>query len=276
VSWLSQYPTEREILFAPLTSLEVVGKKVEGQVLVVRVRLNVNMVSQTIEEVIAKMKQSHIQMLETMIAKQQQDLTEAEVAPLHSLRDKVESGDPLWYNSPENFEAATNKAMEAQRQIVIEGVKSKRLRMKEASQLRSAAHFAAVTNPTFALSLLNDAMETDRKSKRVSVTVSKAQVQALQSDASSNLLLVGSRTELDGNFTASNLMESLFEMPLEDIIGGVPSQEQTKLQTAMLQEHTQKPDSLVRFNAVGPHEGVLLTTKVWTAPYIEWHFVKPE
>ncbi len=46
VHWLSQYPLEREILFAPLTGLEVTGKKVEGRVLVVSVRLNVNMMSQ--------------------------------------------------------------------------------------------------------------------------------------------------------------------------------------------------------------------------------------
>ena len=50
VGWLSQYSYEREILFAPLTGLEVVGSKVEGKVLVVNVRLNVNMMSLTIEE----------------------------------------------------------------------------------------------------------------------------------------------------------------------------------------------------------------------------------
>ena len=66
VEWLSQYPSEREILFAPLTGLEVIGKKVEGQVLVVNVRLNVNMMSQTIEEVIAKMQRSHIQLLDLL------------------------------------------------------------------------------------------------------------------------------------------------------------------------------------------------------------------
>ena len=155
VEWLSQYPSEREILFAPLTGLEVTGKKVDGQVLVVSVRLNVNMMSQTIEEVIAKMQRSHLQMLDTMIARQMLDLTEQEVGPLHSLRDKAMAVDATWFNNPENFEAATNFAMDAQRQIVISGVKSKRLRVKGASQLRSAASFAARTNdPVFALQLL--------------------------------------------------------------------------------------------------------------------------
>jgi len=38
ISWLSQYPDEEEILFPPLTSLEVCGTKVEGAVLIVQLR----------------------------------------------------------------------------------------------------------------------------------------------------------------------------------------------------------------------------------------------
>ena len=53
VAWLSQYPREQEILFAPLTGLEVVGKRVEGGIIVVEERLNVNLMALTIERVIA-------------------------------------------------------------------------------------------------------------------------------------------------------------------------------------------------------------------------------
>lgn len=38
ISWLSQYPNEEEILFPPLTALEVCGTKVEGAVLIVQLR----------------------------------------------------------------------------------------------------------------------------------------------------------------------------------------------------------------------------------------------
>ena len=79
VSWLSQYPGECEILFAPLTGLEVTGKRVERGVLVIKVRHNVNLMALTIEEVVGKMQQSHLQMLDTMIARQQEDLTEDEM-----------------------------------------------------------------------------------------------------------------------------------------------------------------------------------------------------
>ena len=56
VSWASQYPHEAEILFAPLTGLEVRSTRVHGSVLVVGVSLSVNLSSLTIEQVIAKRK----------------------------------------------------------------------------------------------------------------------------------------------------------------------------------------------------------------------------
>ena len=50
----SQYPHEAEILFAPLTGLEVRGTRVDGKCLVVEVRLNVNLQALTIEQVLSK------------------------------------------------------------------------------------------------------------------------------------------------------------------------------------------------------------------------------
>ena len=47
-----QYPHEEEILFAPLTGLEVRLTRIEGSVLVVTVALSVNLASLTIEQVI--------------------------------------------------------------------------------------------------------------------------------------------------------------------------------------------------------------------------------
>jgi hypothetical protein len=143
VSWISQYPAEKEILFAPLTGLEVVGRRVQKKLLIVEVRLNVNLMAMTIEQVVAKMQRSHVQILDTMIDRQKLDLTEDEVRPLLSLKDKAEAKPGIWFNSPEKFEEATNAAMEAQRRIVIQGVKDSRLRKIDVSQLRSAAHFSA-------------------------------------------------------------------------------------------------------------------------------------
>ena len=58
MQWLSQYPHEQEILFAPLTGLEVQGTRVEGSVLVVVLRLTVNLQAPTIEQVISKRRRA--------------------------------------------------------------------------------------------------------------------------------------------------------------------------------------------------------------------------
>ena len=54
ISFLSQYPHEREILFAPLTGIEVQNTQVEGDIIVVSSRLSVNLNALTIDKVIAK------------------------------------------------------------------------------------------------------------------------------------------------------------------------------------------------------------------------------
>lgn len=60
VSLLSQFPGEKEFLFAPLTGLEVASvPRVEGDVVVVELRLSCNLHDQTLEEVIGKMRTSH-------------------------------------------------------------------------------------------------------------------------------------------------------------------------------------------------------------------------
>ena len=51
ISWLSQYPHEQEILFAPLTGLEVQGTSVERSVVVVDLSVSINLTALTIEQV---------------------------------------------------------------------------------------------------------------------------------------------------------------------------------------------------------------------------------
>ena len=50
VSWLSQFPHEAEILFPPLTGMEVRGSRVEGTVQVFVMAFTVNMSALTIEQ----------------------------------------------------------------------------------------------------------------------------------------------------------------------------------------------------------------------------------
>ena len=66
LGWISQYPQERECLFAPLTGFELQQTRVEEGVLVAEVRLSVNLNALTIEEVVAKMKRSHLELVQLL------------------------------------------------------------------------------------------------------------------------------------------------------------------------------------------------------------------
>jgi hypothetical protein len=50
LSWLSQYPHEKEVLLPPLTGIEALGSDVEGNMLVIESRFSVNLSAQTLEQ----------------------------------------------------------------------------------------------------------------------------------------------------------------------------------------------------------------------------------
>ena len=56
LDWLSQYPHEREILFPPLVGQQAMATRVKEGTLIVETRLNLNMQSLTLEEVVSKRK----------------------------------------------------------------------------------------------------------------------------------------------------------------------------------------------------------------------------
>ena len=57
ISWLSQYPHEKEILFGPLTGLEVQDTVIDNGCVIIRVRLSINLSARTIEQVVSKRRQ---------------------------------------------------------------------------------------------------------------------------------------------------------------------------------------------------------------------------
>ena len=62
VKWCSQIPAEEEVLFAPLTGLEVVGAPridADGRTLLVELRLNCNLHDMTIEQASSDKFESH-------------------------------------------------------------------------------------------------------------------------------------------------------------------------------------------------------------------------
>ena len=66
LSWISQYPFEQEVVFPPLCALEVSKINVEDGGLVVCLGIKVNPAHAQIEQVVAKMKNSHLTLLELL------------------------------------------------------------------------------------------------------------------------------------------------------------------------------------------------------------------
>ena len=57
VSWVSQFPAEAEVLFPPLTAMAVQDTRVDKSTLVIDVRLSLNLVALTLDQVIGKRRQ---------------------------------------------------------------------------------------------------------------------------------------------------------------------------------------------------------------------------
>ena len=122
ISWLSQYPHEKEILFAPLTGLEVLKQRIEGAVIVLDVRLSVNLTSITVEQVVAKMQRSHQTLLSLLSNSFKAELPPVSPAldaltPLLHLEDRASNIDPHQFNNIDFYDSSTRLALEAQGEV---------------------------------------------------------------------------------------------------------------------------------------------------------------
>ena len=151
VAALSQFPGENEILFAPLTGLEVVSPPcdVDG-VLVVELRLSCNLHDLTIEEVAGKMRASHLALLDGMARSLEYAGTpEPALAPLRRVRDAAVGRGAEFFNVPALFLHATGEALEANKHA-IEALADEGLAWGDgaggeevAERLRAAAEYCA-------------------------------------------------------------------------------------------------------------------------------------
>ena len=120
LQWLSQYPHEREITFAPFTGLEITGTTIEESVLVVQLRLNVNLMSPTIESAVAKMRSAHLQLLDLIHSNLRAiDAPTRVLLSLQGLRGAEKGKEPDYFNRVENFRNATNMALETQHEAFL-------------------------------------------------------------------------------------------------------------------------------------------------------------
>ena len=108
LSWISQYPHEAEVVIAPLSGFEMKQTRVEGNLLVVDVRLSINFNALTLEQVVAKMKRAHLDLVRLV----QDELAASGIpskalAPLQGVQLTGEARDDIWFNDATNFKEAT-------------------------------------------------------------------------------------------------------------------------------------------------------------------------
>ena len=121
ISWLSQYPHEREILFGPLTGIEAHRTRIEGSIVVVESSFSVNLMSQTIEQVVAKLQRSHLDLLRLIVdAFRFAGTPRRPLARLEGLRSEGDMHEAEWFNVPANYEGATSKAIQLQKETYEE------------------------------------------------------------------------------------------------------------------------------------------------------------
>jgi hypothetical protein len=150
LSIMSQYPHEKEILFAPLTGLEVQGTVRKGNVLHISTRLNTNLKAQTIEEMQSKMKNSHLSMVDILKEELQElGITGDNLGLLIELRAGAAALSELQFSSAEFYSEVTNKALECKQEVcksvlLSAGVEqSGELFLKASQQITSSKCFAS-------------------------------------------------------------------------------------------------------------------------------------
>jgi hypothetical protein len=144
IGFISQYPHEKEILFAPLTGLEVRSTRVKGSALVVEVALSVNLASLTIEQVIGKRRALIDQMAEQQVEPVKLRLKEYGKVEegLARFRKEVAAArkdDPEWYNDDGNFLVGVKGVQRATR-LALGVVKEIRLELVKELREQGATH----------------------------------------------------------------------------------------------------------------------------------------
>ena len=108
LTWLSQYPHEREVLLPPLTGIEALGTDVQGSTLMISSRLSLNLAAHTLEQVLSRRRKMLLDMLSGIELEMRDALGEENVGfGVRVLRKAMSYGplshDPEWFNDDENF-----------------------------------------------------------------------------------------------------------------------------------------------------------------------------
>ena len=127
IEWLSQYPGEQEVLFAPFTCIELRGSQNEERAIVLRMKLTINLLAPTIEKVIAKLQVSHVDLLHLFeLSFNTNGVPAEQLVPLRRLITEAEAKEGSSFNDAEIFQAATAEAFAARDAVLrwmVEGTR---------------------------------------------------------------------------------------------------------------------------------------------------------
>ena len=114
ISWLSQFPHEREVLFGPLLGQQPLATRVQGSTLVVATRMSLNMLSLTLEQVLHKRHRLVKEMAAGMVLEVRGALAGSGVAVSQAAALRSELHDNILAEEPEHFneDAAFVQAVE--------------------------------------------------------------------------------------------------------------------------------------------------------------------
>ena len=108
LEWLSQYPHEEEILFAPLTCIEMRAARTEESAIVFDMALSINLMAPTIEKVVSKLKNAQLDLLRLLTGDfAAHGVPAAALAPLERQIEAIRERDGPWFNDAANFQKAT-------------------------------------------------------------------------------------------------------------------------------------------------------------------------
>ena len=141
LSWLSQYPHEKEVLLPPLTGIEALGTDVEGSLMIIHSRLSLNLAAHTLEQVLSRRRKMLLDMTSGIELEMRDSLGEDLVKiGIKLLKKALEYGplarDPEWFNDDENFAHCMQQTLYLQHGIVHE---IKNLNTDAASKCRVAS-----------------------------------------------------------------------------------------------------------------------------------------
>ncbi|KOO26285.1 d chain transport protein, partial [Chrysochromulina tobinii] len=128
LTWLSQYPHEREVLLPPLTGLEALETRVSSGMLVIQARLSLNMAAHTLEQVLSRRRKMLMDMRDG-IGLELRDVLDTKLAPFsvdvlsHAMDFDALKHEPEWFNNDENFAKVMQSTLRLQHNIVKEASK---------------------------------------------------------------------------------------------------------------------------------------------------------